>query len=633
MGQLGMPEQAPRRRLAAILAADVVGYSRMMQADEASTLAALKARRAEILQPLVARYHGRIVKLMGDGALIEFSSAVEAVQCAVDLQQGMAAANDGLPEDRQVLLRLGINLGDVMVEDGDLYGDGVNIAARLEPLAEPGGIIISETVYNHVLGKISNQFADLGDQTLKNIAGPVRVYGMMANKGTPPVERQRDVRKPSIAVLPFTNMSGDPEQEYFSDGITEDIITDLSKVSALSVLSRNTTFAFKGKAADIGRIARQLKVGHVVEGSARKAGGRVRITAQLIDATKDSPVWAERYDRDLKDIFALQDEISQAIVAALKEQLLPEEKRAIETRSTQSAEAYQLYLLARYYRTQYGPRTQKIAHRFCLRALEIDPNYAGAWALAAYCETILYLWGKRHESGLSAAEKALSLDPTLADAHAAKAQALHQLGRNVEAIAAHEESLRLDPDSYDVRVSFAFTCMRLGRCKEAIEHYERAAQLFEADYTCLSLAAQCHRELGRHEECKSVARRALMRVEKEIAVRPDNGHAMTIGAIVLANLGETERAKEWALRAMTIESEDEWDNYELACAFALVNEVDRALDYLERYADEMPPERINWVKRDPDLTRLHDHPRFQALVERSEAKLAAVQSEHEAKVG
>ena len=273
-----MSEQVPRRRLAAILATDVVGYSRMMQADEAQTLAALKARRAKILQPLVARYHGRIVKLMGDGALIEFVSAVEAVQCAVDLQQGMAAANDGLPEDRQVLLRLGINLGDVMVEDGDLYGDGVNIAARLEPLAEPGGIIISETVYNHVLGKISNQFADLGDQTLKNIVGPVRVYGLMASRGAPPVEPQGDVRKPSIAVLPFTNMSGDPEQEYFSDGITEDIITDLSKVSALSVLSRNTTFAFKGKAADIGQIARQLKVGHVVEGSVRKAGGRVRIT-------------------------------------------------------------------------------------------------------------------------------------------------------------------------------------------------------------------------------------------------------------------------------------------------------------------------------------------------------------------
>jgi adenylate cyclase len=439
--------------------------------------------------------------------------------------------------------------------------------------------------------------------------------------------------KPSIAVLPFANISGDPEQEYFSDGITEDIITDLSKISALEVVSRNTVFTFKGKAVDIGEIASRLKVGHVVEGSVRKAGGRVRITAELIDAGNDRHVWAERYDRELRDIFALQDEISQAIVAALKGKLLLEEKRAIETRSTQNPEAYQLYLLARYYHTQYGARTLKIAHRFCLRALEIDPNYARAWALAAWCETILYFFGKHHESGLLAAERALSLDPTLAEAHAAKAQALHQLGRNVEAIAAHEESLRLEPESFDVRMSFAVTCMRLGRSKEAIEHYERAAQLVESEYSCLSLAAGCHRWLGRHEECESVARRALARVEREIAVRPDNGHAMTIGAIVLAYLGETERAKEWASRAMTIESEEEQNNYELACAFALANEVDRALDQLERYADEMPAERVNWVKRDGDLTRLHDHPRFQALVKRSEARLAAVQSEHAPKVG
>ena len=315
----------------------------------------------------------------------------------------------------------------------------------------------------------------------------------------------------------------------------------------------------------------------------------MRISAQLIDASKDSHVWAERYDRDLNDIFALQDEISQAIVAALKVKLLPQERKAIESRSTQDPEAYQLYLLVRYYQTQYGIRTLKVAHRFCLRALEIDPNYARAWALAANCEATLYFWGTSDESGLSAAEKALSLDPTLAEAHAARAQALHQLGRNVEAVATHEESMRLEPDSYDVRVSFALTCMRLGRSKEAIEHYERAAQLLEADYVCLVMAAACHRELGRHEECGSVARRALARIEKEIAVRPDNAHAMTLGAIALAYLGQTERAKEWASRAMTIESEDEQSHYDLACAFALVNEVNRALDQLERYAEKMPP--------------------------------------------
>jgi adenylate cyclase len=628
-----MAEQHQQRRLAAILAADVVGYSRLMERDEMGTFAELKSRRKEVLEPLVAQHQGRIFKVTGDGVLVEFGSAVNAVQCAVELQQAMDTANREFPDDHHIVLRIGINLGDVMVEGSDLYGDGVNIASRLEALAEAGGILVAGTAHDYVRNKVKVKFDDLGSQALKNIVEPVHAYRVAGTPAIVVAAAKSITDKPSIAVLPFTNMSGDAEQEYFSDGIAEDIITDLSKVSGLSVLSRNTTFAFKGKAADIGQIARQLKVGHVVEGSVRKAGGRVRITAQLIDTSKDSYVWAERYDRDLKDIFALQDEISQAIVAALKGKLLPEEKRAIETRSTQNPEAYQLYLLARYYQTQYGVRTLKVAHRFCLRALEIDPNYARAWASAACCETMLYMWGKSDESGLSAAEKALSLDPTLADAHAAKAQALHQLGRNVEAIATHEESLRREPDSYDVRVSFAATCMRLGRFKEAIEHFERAAQLLEVDYICLWLVAACHRELGWNEECQSVTRRALARIEKEIAVRPDNGHAVTIGAIALAYLGETERAKEWALRAMIIESEDERASYELACAFALVNEVDRALDQLERYADEMPPERINWVKRDADLTRLHDHPRFQALVERSEAKLAAAQSEHAAKVG
>jgi adenylate cyclase len=617
-------KQPIQRRLAAILAADVVGYSRLMERDETGTFAALKSRRKEVLEPLVAQHQGRIFKVTGDGVLVEFGSAVNAVQCAVELQQAMDTANHELPDDHHIVLRIGVNLGDVMVEGSDLYGDGVNIASRLEALAEPGGVLVAGTAHDYVRNKVKVRFDDLGSQALKNIAEPVHAYRVAGRPAIAVAATRSIIDKPSIAVLPFTNMSGDPEQEYFSDGITEDIITDLSKVFALNVLSRNTTFTFKGKAVDVGQVARQLKVGYVVEGSVRKAGGRVRITAQLIDASRDSHVWAERYDRDLKDIFALQDEISQAIVAALKGKLLPEEKRAIESRSTQDPEAYQLYLLARYYQTQYGVRTLKIAHRFCLRALEIDPNYARAWAKAAWCETILYFWGKRHESGLSAAERALSLDPTLADAHAAKAQALHNLGRNVEAIAAHEESLRLEPDSFDVRVSFALTCMRLGRSKEAIEHYERAAQLLEADYTCLSMAAACHRELGQREELESVARRALARIEKEIAARPDNGHAMTTGAIVLAYLGETERAKEWASRAMTIESEDEQNNYELACAFALANEVNRALDRLERYADEMPPERINWVKRDGDLARLHDHPRFRALVERSEARLAAV---------
>src|SRR6478672_10161315 len=328
------------RRLTAILAADVVGYSRLMTIDEGGTLATLKSLRNNLVNPKISEHNGRIVKLTGDGMLIEFPSVVSAVACAVDIQSAMRTRN-ATETAARIEFRIGVNLGDIIVEDGDIFGDGVNVAARLESIAPVGGIAVSQSVRDHVGKRLDLVFEDMGERRLKNIEAPIRVYSISIDRpstdGAASVGRER----PSIAVLPFVNMSGDPEQEYFSDGITEDIITDLSKVSLLKVLSRNTVFTFKGKSVDIGQIARQLKVGHVLEGSVRKAGGRVRITAQLIDAA-DSHVWAERFDRDLSDIFALQDEISEAIVAALKIKLLPEEKKAIETRSTHNPDAYQL---------------------------------------------------------------------------------------------------------------------------------------------------------------------------------------------------------------------------------------------------------------------------------------------------
>jgi adenylate cyclase len=578
-----------------------------MERDESGTLATLKDRWKDVLEPLVARHRGRIFKVTGDGVLVEFGSAVKAVQCAIELQDAMAAANGDLPEARRIVLRIGVNLGDVMVEGSDLYGDGVNISARLEGLAEPGGVLVSGTVFDYVRNKLNAEFEDLGIHALKNIAEPVRLYRVA---GTPRVsiETNRAIGRLSIAVLPFINISGDAEQEYFSDGVTEDVIIDLSKVSALSVVSRNSSFAFKGKAVDTSQIARQLKVGHVVEGSVRKAGERVRITAKLIDASNNSHIWAERYDRDLKDIFALQDEISQAIVMALKIKLLPNERKAIESRSTQNHKAYQAYLLARYYVTQYSARTEQVALRFCRRALEIDPEYARAWALAAICEALLYRDGRSQESGLTSAEKALSLDPTLAEAYAAKGRALCQLGRYDEAIAAHEVSLRLERDSYEVRCNFGVTCMFLGRLEEAIVHFERAVELRETDYLCAYLAASCYRTLGRHDQSRSAARRAVERAEREIALRADNSHAMVMGAIALAYLGEQERAKDWTSRALLIESADAQDHYNLACALAQMNEADQALDLLEDYARKMAPERINWIKRDVDLEPLRTNP-------------------------
>ena len=318
------------RRLSAIMAADVVGYSRLMGGNEVGTLTALKQHRAEMIDPCIAKHQGRIVKLTGDGMLVEFPSVVSAVECATHVQREMRERNVAIPEDRRIEFRIGVNLGDVIVDDDDIFGDGVNVAARLEGVAKPGGVAVSSAVRDNIGNKLDLIFEDMGDQNLKNIEFPVRAYNVVIASGPAKAAGESETAeadKPSIAVLPFNNMSGDPEQEYFSDGITEDIITDLSKVSGLFVIGRNTSFTFKGKAVDIPDVAAQLGVKFILEGSVRKAGQRVRVTGQLIDGATGGHIWADRFDRDLTDIFAIQDEITQTIVDQLKIKLLPKERR------------------------------------------------------------------------------------------------------------------------------------------------------------------------------------------------------------------------------------------------------------------------------------------------------------------
>jgi len=312
---------------------------------------------------------------------------------------------------------------------------------------------------------------------------------------------------------------------------------------------------------------------------------------------------------------------------------VPAEKKAIESRSTHDPKAYELFLLGRYYLRQLGARNLEIAVRYCRRALEVDANYARAWALLALCQASLYLRGRAEESGLSAAEKALALDPTLAEAHAARGRVLAELGRHGEALAAHEESLRLEPDSFEVLHNFGLTCLHLGHYEQTIEHCERAAQLLETDYLALSLAANCYRLLGRHDELKAAARRALERLEREIAQHPDNAMAMTLGAIALAYLGERERAKEWASRALMIEPDDAIDLYNVACTFAQMDEPDYALDLLECSVRNAPPKHLAFIKQDPDLMALHHHPRFKALIAHEEARLAEAATEQASKAG
>src|SRR6059058_5948260 len=335
------------RRLTAILAADVVGYSRLMGIDEAGTLAALKAVRTELIDGKIAQHQGRIVKLTGDGILAEFPSVVNALACASEVQRGVRERNTDVPQNRRIEFRVGVNVGDVIVEGDDIYGDGVNVASRLESVADPGGITVSQAVRDHVGNRLDLAFEDRGEEKLKNIEKPVHVYSVIledANDGNMTSMKQD---RPSIAVLPFNNMSGDPEQEYFSDGITEDIITGLSKVSGLSVIARHSSFSYKGKAVKVQQVAQELGVPFILEGSVRKAGARVRVTAQLISSENSAHVWADRFDRELTDIFAIQDEITHAIVDQLKVKLLPQEKKSIKQTRTDNVEAYTFYLRGR----------------------------------------------------------------------------------------------------------------------------------------------------------------------------------------------------------------------------------------------------------------------------------------------
>ena len=347
-----MAEERLQRRLAAILSADVAGYSRLMGMDEAGTLSRLNALRRELIDPMIAGHSGRIVKLMGDGALVEFASAVEAVTCAVEIQRQLRERDAGGSEPNSIRFRIGVHVGDIIIEGEDILGDGVNVAARIEGIAEPGGISISEDAWRQVQGKVDTNFVDIGEQSLKNIARPVRVYrvDLVPKAATGSNARGSPLAppdKPSIAVLAFNNMSGDPEQEYFSDGISEDIITDLSKLSELHVIARNSTFTYKGKPVDVKQVGRELGVRYVLEGSVRKAGNRIRVTGQLIDATTGAHIWAEQFDRELTDIFAVQDDLTQEIISALKIKLSKAERALIAGAGTKNVDAHDFFLRGR----------------------------------------------------------------------------------------------------------------------------------------------------------------------------------------------------------------------------------------------------------------------------------------------
>jgi TolB-like protein len=543
-----MAEERAQRRLAAILAADVVGYSRLMQADEAGTLSALKARRTDILVPLISTHHGRIVKVMGDGVLVEFASAVNAVTCAAELQGAMDAANAGLPEDRRIVLRVGINLGDVMVEGSDLYGDGVNVAARLEALAEPGSVFVSQTVFSHVKGKTKLDFEDLGERNLKNLVEPVRVYRVSgAASVASAFAKIAPSTKPSIAVLPFTNLGEDKELEYFSDGFTEDIITELSRFRNLFVIARNSSFAYRGKSVDVRKVAGELGVEYVLEGSVRRAGQRIRITAQLINAASGNHIWAERYDRELADIFAVQDEVTSNIVGTLAIELEEHSLEQARRKHPGNLLAYEHWLRGKKTSTIPGPGKLEARRHFEL-AVAADPSFSRAYAgLADTYGTeageFLPLDEQREarERSFQYAQKALALDEADCEAHAYIAWCYLYGGDCGQARKHMEQAIRLNPNNADTLANAAFLLALVGEPTAGVRYGETALRLnpHQPDWYLGFL---------------SVALFAARDYPAALAFRlraPDLFIDSTFfGAAILAHMGRLDEAKRWAERGV-----------------------------------------------------------------------------------
>ena len=580
-----MAEKCTQRRLAAILAADVVGYSRLMEQDEVGTLAALRSRRHDVLMPMVNQHHGRVVKIMGDGVLVEFGSAVDAVQCAVELQKGFTEANQGEAEAQRIILRIGINLGDVIVEGSDIYGEGVNIAARLEAVAEPGGICFSGKVHDEVHGKVTLEFEDMGECQLKNIDRPVQVYrvrvrgGILLRSGPPLPD------KPSIAVLPFINLSNDPAREFFADGMTEDIITALSRIGELFVISRSSSFVYKGRNNRIETIARELGVRYVLEGSVRAAGDKVRVTAQLIDGVSGNHVWAERYDRDAADIFAVQDEITRNIALALQIKLARGETARLWDGQTGDLRAWEKMAQARELHLRFTVTDNAQARRLLEEALVIDPNYTGAlvflglshWWVARFVRSA----DKDHCLRLAEdnADRALAIDPGMGAARMLKGGVAHLRHRHDEAVVLCQRAIELSPSDSWVMAWYGFICVYAGEAGKALASLKAAMRLsphYPAWYTYY--VALAHLWLGDFAA-------AIEAIEIYRRGEPDD----PLGVIVLATIHSFAGRKEQAREAIRVVRE----------RFSQIAIADLALS--QCYRDPAQLERVLGAMREAGL--------------------------------
>jgi TolB-like protein/class 3 adenylate cyclase len=549
-------EMAVVRRLAAILAADVAGYSRLMAADEEGTLARLLSHRRALVDPKITEHHGRIVKSTGDGLLVEFPSAVEAVRCAVEVQRGMAERNAVVPIGERVEFRVGINLGDVIVEDDDIYGDGVNVAARLEGLAEPGGVFISNIVYEEVRDRLPFDFDDIGEQRVKNIARLVRVYRVPINDNLAAGALRPARDKPSLAVLPFQNMSGDPEQDYFADGIVEEITTAIARLPWLFVIARNSSFTYKGRAVDVRQVARELGARYVLEGSVRKAANRVRLTGQLIDTATAAHIWADRFDGALDDIFELQDQMASHVVGAIEPRLRLSEIERASCKPTERLDAYDLYLRALAQCQRFTGEGMREAIVFLERALAIDPFYAPAAAMIGRCRFFQFIqgWGSLSDAEIVdvvlLARQALEAGKDDPETLSVAAFTLSIFaGDHNTATAIVQQALRLNPNSVQAWMTSGWTSAHLDKPELAIEALQRAMRLSPLDplgYLFAAGLAFAHSVARRYEEAIEWADRSLQQQPRFVI-------PMRLKTALWAHLDRLDQAREWLGRLLELQ--------------------------------------------------------------------------------
>jgi adenylate cyclase len=612
-----------QRTLVALWFADIAGYSARAAEDEGSAL-----RLVEILQSLsrqiVRRYNGRVVKFFGDAVLAEFSSTELAVRAAAALSKEYRerSATTG----RVHSLRVGVHLGDVAVgSDGDLYGDGVNAATRIQEAAEAGQVVLSQDVWRQLRGRSEFRFQSLGERSLKGV-GAIRLYAVNVEsdateappssitKLSPPAEKE-GIR--SVAVLPFVDLSAERDQEYLSDGVAEEILNVLTKVGGLHVPARTSCFAFRGASVDAREIGKRLGVDALLEGSIRKAGNRLRITVQLVDAQNGYRLWSERFDRELDDIFAIQDEIARHVVDALGLSLTQREERRLLKRSTSNVPAYEFYLRGRKLFQKWTRQNIELARKMFQRAIELDPDFADAWAGLATAH--VHLFGRANEPHLEKAREAsahaLKLDPESAEAHVAAGQGFSMEQRYADAANEFERAIELDPTLFDAYYYYGRACFKSGDSDKSLRLFQRAQNVRPEDYEAIYLTSLVLRQLGRNEESRAADQRAIKSVRKHLELNPDDARAYVLGAGALARLGESEQARQWCERAMSLAPDDDAILYNTACALAVLGEDERALDVLQR-SIEAGLAGGDWVARDPDWERLRDRPRFQALAKR-----------------